>query len=400
MEAYIYAAVRTPRGAAKPTGGLAGIPPLDLLAQLYAALRERSQLDPALLDDVVLGCVTQIGEQGANIARISLLYAGWPEQIPGVTLNRFCASGLDAVTYAALKVHSGMEQLVLAGGVESMSRVPMFSDQGAWFADPAVSAATRFVHMGVAADLLATLEGFEREQLDAYGVQSHQRAAQARDAGRFARSLVPIYDRAGQLCLDHDELIRADVSLATAAKLAPGFAQLGRDGGDALALAHYPQLSAIRHVHHRGSSPGMADGAALVLVGSRAIGAQLGLAPRARIRAYAHYCAEPVLMLTAAQTATTLALGRAGLGVNEIARFEFNEGFAATVLKFQRDNALDPALVNPNGGAIALGHALGATGGILTLSLLDELERCDGQFGVVAISGGAGIGSALVLERM
>jgi acetyl-CoA C-acetyltransferase len=400
MDAYIYAAVRTPRGAARPTGGLASTTPLDLLAQLYTALRERSNLDPALVDDVVLGCVTQIGEQGANIARISLLYAGWPDHVPGVTLNRFCASGLEAISYAALKVHAGMERLVVAGGVESMSRVPMFSDQGAWFADADVRAATRFVHMGVAADLLATLEGFEREQLDAYGVQSHQRAAQARDTGRFARSLIPIYDRAGQLCLDHDELIRADVSLEKTAQLAPGFAQLGREGGDALALARYPQLAEIRHVHHRGNSPGMADGAALVLVGSRASGAQLGLAPRARIRAYAHHSAEPVLMLTAAQTATEMALGRAGLRSSDIDRFEFNEGFAATVLKFQRDNGLDPARVNPNGGAIALGHALGASGAILTLSLIDELERCNGQFGVVAISGGAGIGSALVLERM
>ena len=400
MDAYIYSGIRSPRGAAKPNGGLAQIKPIDLLAQLYAGLQQRSNLDFRHVDDVVLGCVTQVGEQGANIARVSALYAGLPEHISGVTLSRFCASGLDAVSYAALKVHSGMEQIVIAGGVESISRVAMFSDNGAWFADPIVSAKTRFVHMGIAADVLATLEGFEREHLDAYGVQSHQRAAQARDAGFFARSIMPVRDADDMIILEHDELIRHDVSLAKAATIAPAFAQLGADGSDARALAQYPHLREIRHVHHRGNSPGMADGAALLVIGNHAAGERLNLKPRARIRSYAHWGAEPVVMLTAAQTATELALKRAHLTAGDIGVFEFNEGFAASVLKFQRDLGLDPARLNPNGGAIAMGHALGATGAMLVITLLDELERSNQQFGVVAISGGAGVGMALVIERV
>jgi acetyl-CoA C-acetyltransferase len=400
MEAYILDVIRTPRGAAKANGALQPVKPIDLIAMLYRELQERSGLDSAAVDDIVLGCVTQTGEQGANIARIAALYAGWDDAIPGVTLNRFCASGLDAINYAALKVSSGLEQLVVAGGVESVSRVPMFSDAGAWFADPQVSAATRFVHMGVAADLLATLESFERAELDAYAVQSHQRAARARDSGAFARSLVPVRDLDGGVLLDRDELIRDDMSLERLARLEPSFAALGAEGADQLALERYPQIMQLRHLHHRGNSPALADGAAVALVGDRAKADQLGLRPRARIRSFANHAVEPILMLTAAQAATERALQRAGLTVDDIDLFEFNEGFAATVLKFLRDLRIDPERLNVNGGTIAMGHALGATGGMLIATLLDELERRDLQFGLAAISGGAGLGVATVIERV
>jgi acetyl-CoA C-acetyltransferase len=400
MDAYILDAVRTPRGAAKKTGALASVKPIDLLAALYRALEQRSGLDTALVDDVVLGCATQTGEQGANIARISALYAGWSERVSGTTLNRFCCSGLDAINYAALKVSSGLERLVVAGGVESASRVPMFGDNGAWFADPLVRERTGFVHMGVAADLVATLEGFDRAELDAYAVESHQRAAHARDAGHFAPSLVPVCGPDGQLLLDRDELIRSDTSAEKLAAFEPSFAEFGAQGMDALALARYPQIDQLRHLHHRGNSPALADGASLLLIGNQAQAEALGLRPRARIRAFANAACEPVIMLAAAQAATQQAIANAGLTLAQIDRFEFNEGFAAPVLKLQRDLGISPERLNVNGGTIAMGHALGATGGMLIATLLDELERSGLRFGVAAIMGGAGLGTATLIERV
>ena len=396
MDAYILATVRTPRGKAKTTGGLGSVHPLDLVARLLRALQERTGLDPAAVDDIILGCATQAGEQGANIAKVAALYAGWPAEVPGVTINRFCASGLDAVNLAAAKVQAGAADLVVAGGVESVSHCPMFSDNGPLYTDPRVITQAGFVHMGVAADLVATLEGFDRAELDAYAVQSHQRAAYATAHGHFAPSLLPVRDADGRALLDRDEHIRPDLTLAQTARLEPAFADLD----DSLALARYPQVGALRHVHHRGNSPALADGAGLVLVGSRAAAEALGLRPRARVRAFANHAVEPVIMLTAGQTAAEKALRRAGLTPADVALFEFAEAFAALCLKFQRDLDVGPDRFNVNGGTIAMGHAFGATGAILTATLLDELERRAVGLGVVAVSGAAGLGVATVLERV
>ena len=396
MDAYVLATVRTPRGKAKATGGLGSVHPLDLVAQLLRALEERTGLDPARVDDVILGCATQAGEQGANIAKVAALYAGWPAQVPGLTVNRFCASGLDAVNLAASKVQAGAADLVVAGGVESVSHCPMFSDNGPLYTDPRVIERAGFVHMGVAADLVATLEGFERDALDSYAVQSHQRAAYATERGHFAPTLLPVRDAEGQTLLDRDEHIRPDLTPAQMARLEPAFADLD----DGPALARYPQVGALRHVHHRGNSPALADGAGLVLVGSRAAAEALGLRPRARVRAFAHPAVEPVIMLTAGQTATEKALRRAGLAPADVDLFEFAEAFAALCLKFQRDLDVGPDRFNVNGGTIAMGHAFGATGAILTATLLDEMERRDAGLGAVAVSGAAGLGVATVLERV
>lgn len=395
MNAYILSALRTPRGAAKPTGGLAQIKPIDLIAGLMRELDRRVNVAHPAYDDFILGINTQTNEQGANLARIAAVYAGW-QNVPGATLNRFCCSSLDAVNTAALQVNAGMSDLVVAGGVESVSRVPMFGDNGAWFGDTEVREKTRFVHMGTAADLIATLEGFDRPELDAYAIQSHQRASAARDAGRFAPSLVPVKNRDGETVLDRDELIRDNI-LELIGKFPPAFADETMDG---YALEMYPHIGAVRHVHHRGNSPSIADGASLVLIGSKEKADALGLRPRAKIVSFANTACEPVVMLLAAQSATEKAIAKARLRVQDIARFEFNEGFAAPMLKAQRDLEIDPARLNPNGGTIAMGHALGATGGMLIATLLDEMERSDSQFGVTAIMGGAGLGTATVLERI
>lgn len=396
--AYIYDAMRTPRGKGRPGGGLSGLTAIELMAALYEAAGER--LGPELWDiaeDVILGCVTQTGEQGANIARTSALYAGLPHQLGGVTLNRFCASGLDAVAQASARVASGFEGPMVAGGVESISRVPMFSDEGAWFADPEVAQKTGFVQMGFAADLVASLEGFAREELDAWSAQSHQRAGRAIAEGYFARSLVAPPGEGGEPALEVDELVRPGTTAEGIAGFDPLFAD---ERSAALVQQRYPELDELVHVHHRANSPSLADGAALVVVGARAHGQALGVRPRARVRAWATASVEPVVMLTAAQDAAALALERAGVGIQDIDRIELNEAFAAPVLKFVRDFEVDPERLNPNGGTIALGHAMGATGAILVGTLLDELERRDEQLGLVAISGGAGLGSALVIERV
>jgi acetyl-CoA C-acetyltransferase len=399
-DALIYDHVRTPRGKGKKDGGLHQASPVWLLRGLLQGLRERLALDTALVDDVVLGCVTPVGEQGADIARIAVLDAGWAETAAGVTLSRFCASGLEAVNLAAAKVASGFEDLVVAGGVESMSRWPMGSDGGAWFMDPRVNQALGFIPQGVSADLIATLEGFSRTDLDTYALHSHQRAAAAREAGRFKRSILPVHDIAGLPLLVEDETIRPDASLAAMARLEPSFAALGAMGFDATALRKYTTVEAIAHVHHAGNASGIVDGAALMLVGSRAAGERAGLAPRARIRSVAAVGSEPTIMLTGPTPACRKALAKAGLAASDIDLWEINEAFAAVPMKTARDLGVDLDRVNVNGGAIALGHPLGATGCILLGTLLDELERRDLALGCATLCVGGGMGIATIIERV
>ncbi len=398
-EAYLYDAIRTPRGRGKNDGALHAIPPVELLVTLFQALQRRNQLDTAQVDDVLLGCVTPIGEQGGNIARTAALYAGWDLDVPGAQVNRFCASGLEAVNLAAMKVRSGWEELVVAGGIESMSRVAMGTDGGAMYEDPRVSAAIGFVPQGIGADLIATIEGFSRADVDRFAVESQRRAAHATAQGAF-RSIIPVYGPDGSLCLDRDEHIRANASLEGLASLKPAFAAVGAARFDAVALAKYPGVAAIDHVHTAGNSSGIVDGAALVLVGSQAAGERLGLRPRARIVAAALVGTEPTIMLTGPGPAAKKALALAGMGVKDIDLFEVNEAFAAVVLRFLRDVGLeDMARVNVNGGAIALGHPLGATGAMLLGTALDELERRGLGTALITLCVGGGMGIATIIER-
>ena len=399
MDAFILDAVRTPRGKAKATGGLAKIKPVELLAQLYQALEKRNQLDPAEVDDVVIGCVTQVGDQGTGIGRISTIYAGWPDHIPATTISTYCASGLSSVGLAAAQISAGMSDLMVAGGVESISRVPMLSDKGPLFNDPEFTAKSGGVFMGISADLVATMEGFTRDELDAYAVQTHQRAAHARDNGYFAPSLIPIFDADGTLQLDHDEFIRGDTTIEGLARFGPSFAAMGANGQDAAALMRYPEVGTIEHLHHRGNSNGMADGASLILLGSQEKASALGLKPRARIRAIANYAVDPVIMLTAVVGASEKALKRAGLTVDDIDLFESYESFSAVVLKYQRHFGINNDIFNVNGGAISMGHAFGATGAMMLTVLLDELERRDLTLGLVTVCGAAGLGTAMIIER-
>lgn len=399
FDAYLYDHCRTPRGKGKAEGSLHGATPIWLVRSVLQALQQRTQLDAALVDDVVLGCVTPIGEQGGDIARIAVLDAGWAESVAGVTQSRFCASGLESVNLAAAKVASGFERLVVAGGVESMSRVPMGSDGGAWLLDERVVNAIGFVPQGISADLIATLEGFSRGELDAWAARSHQRAAAARAEGRFAPALVPVLDEAGALLLAEDETIRPQTTADTLAALNPSFIKLGAKF-DALALRKYPQATAIDHRHHAGNSSGIVDGAALVLVGSKAGGDAAGLKPRARIRAAAVTGSEPTIMLTGTTPACLKALKQAGMQPGDIDLWEINEAFAAVPLKTARDLGLDLDRVNVNGGSIAMGHPLGATGAMLLGTLLDELERRDLQTGAVTLCVGGGMGIATVIERV
>jgi acetyl-CoA C-acetyltransferase len=402
MEAYLYDAVRTPRGRGKPGGALYEIKPVTLVAGLVDALRERNPgLDPAAIDDLVLGCVTQVGDQGMDLARTAALLAGLPDSVAGVTMNRFCASGLEAVNTAAQKVRSGWEDLVLAGGVESMSRVPMASDGGAWAMDPEANDATRFVPQGISADLLATVDGLDRAAVDAYAAGSHARAAKAWADGAFDRSVVPVTDRIGQVVLDRDEHIRPDTTVETLAGLDPAFAGIGEMGGfDAVALQRYHWLERVEHVHTAGNSSGIVDGAALLLVGSAAAGEAHGMLPRARVVAAAVTGTEPTIMLTGPAPAARKALARAGLAVADIDLFEVNEAFAAVPLRFMRELSVPADVVNVNGGAIAMGHPLGATGAMLLGTLLDELERRDQRYGLATLCVGGGMGIATVIERM
>lgn len=399
-QAFIYDHVRTPRGKGKKDGSLHQAAPVWLLRTLLQALQQRLTLDTALVDDVVLGCVTPVGEQGADIARTAVLDADWAQTVAGVTLSRFCASGLESVNLAAAKVMSGWEDLVVAGGVESMSRWPMGSDGGAWVMDPRVNQKLGFVPQGIGADLIATLEGWSRADADAYALRSHHRAAAAQAEGRFARSLVPVRDIAGLMLLDHDETIRPGASLEALAPLPPSFAAMGALGFDATALRKYTTVERIEHVHHAGNSSGIVDGAALMLVGSKAGGVRAGLKPRARIRAAAVIGSEPTIMLTGPAPACRKALAKAGMEPGDIDLWEINEAFAVVPMKAVRDLGIEFDRVNVNGGAIAMGHPLGATGCIILGTLLDELERRDLTTGLATLCVGGGMGIATIIERV
>ena|ERR1700728_4082848 len=401
-EALIFDAIRTPRGRGKADGALHTIKPVDLVVGLIGELGRRNPgLEPERIEDIVLGVVTPVGDQGMDIARTAALKAGLPETVAGVQVNRFCASGLEAVNLAAQKVASGWEELVLAGGVESMSRVPIGSDGGAWAVDPETNYATSFVPQGVSADLIATLEAFTREDVDAYALRSQQRAASARVEGRFERSIVPVRDLNGQVVLARDEHIRPDTSADGLAGLRASFAMVGEAGGfDAVALQKYHWLERIEHVHTAGNSSGIVDGAALVIVGSEAAGRDLGLEPRARILATGLAGTDPTIMLTGPAPASRKALERAGLEAGDLDLIEVNEAFAAVVLRFVRDLDLDLEKVNVNGGAIAMGHPLGATGAMILGTLIDELERQDKRYGLATLCVGGGMGIAVVVERV
>lgn len=401
-EAYVYEAIRTPRGRGKAGGSLYGTKPVDLVVGLIRELLARHPgLDPAAVDDIVLGVVSPVGDQGSDIARIAAIAAGLPDTVAGVQENRFCASGLEAVNMAAAKIRSGWEDLVLAGGVESMSRVPMGSDGGAWMADPMTNLATGFVPQGVGADLIATVEGFSRRDVDEYAALSQERAAAAWKEGRFDRSVVPVRDRSGLVVLDRDEHMRPGTTADSLAALRPSFAGIGEAGGfDAVALQKYHWVERIDHVHHAGNSSGLVDGAALVAVGSREAGERHGLAPRARVVSAAVSGSDPTIMLTGPAPASRKALAKAGLTIDDIDLVEINEAFAAVVLRYARDMGLPLDRINVNGGAIALGHPLGATGAMILGTLVDELERRDRRYGLATLCVGGGMGIATVVERL
>jgi acetyl-CoA C-acetyltransferase len=405
-EAFVYEAIRTPRGRGKKTGSLHTVKPVSLVVGLIDELRRRNPgLDTDRIDDLVLGVVSPVGDQGADIAKTAALVAGLPDTVAGVQINRFCASGLEAVNMATQKVRSGMEDLVLAGGVESMSRVAMGSDGGAWAMDPETSYQTYFTPQGIGADLIATLEGFSREDVDRYALLSQERAAKAQAGGYFSQSLIPVRDRNGVLILDHDEHVRADTTLEGLGALSPSFEMIGELGGfDATILQKYHWVEKINHVHHPGNSSGIVDGASLVAIGSEAIGTELGLIPRARIVSTAVSGADSAIMLTGPAPASRKALLKAGLDVDDIDLFEMNEAFAAVVLRFCKDMGLSQTeleeKVNVNGGAIALGHPLGATGAMLLGTIVDELHRRDQRYGLVTLCVGGGMGIATVVERI
>ncbi len=398
-EAWIYDAIRTPRGKGKKDGSLHTIKPVSLLSGLMQDLQQLHQLDTARVDDIVIGCVTPVGEQGACIAKTAALAAGWDFQASGVQINRFCASGLEAVNLAAQKVRSGWEDLVLAGGVEAMSRVPMGADGGAWAADPATSFATNFIPQGISADLIAAIEGFTREQVDQFALESQQKAARAQAAGKFT-SVRPVLDQNGIVVLAQDEFIKPHTTLEGLSKLKASFEQAGQMGFDSVALRKYPQLESIRHIHTPGNSSGIVDGAALALIGNEKIGKELGLRARGRIVASAVTGSDPTIMLTGPAPATRKALQKAGLTAQDIDLYEVNEAFAAVVMRFARDMQVPMEKINVNGGAIALGHPLGATGCMLLGSLLDELEARDLRRGLITLCVGGGMGIATIIERV
>ena len=401
-EAFIYEAIRTPRGRGKKTGSLHSIKPVDLLVGLIQELRTRfPDLEEDRISDVVLGVVTPVGDQGMDIARTAVIMAGLPDTVGGVQLNRFCASGLEAVNVAAQKVRSGFEDLVIAGGVESMSRVPMASDGGAMAMDPATSYDAFFVPQGIGADLIATIEGFSRDDVDAYAVRSQELAATAWSGGYFAKSVVPVKDMNGLIVLDHDEHMRPGTSVDDLAKLNPSFSVIGELAGfDAVALQKFHFVEKINHVHHGGNSSGIVDGAALVLVGSEDAGKDSGLTPRARIVATATTGADPTIMLTGPTPSALKALAVAGLTVDDIDLFELNEAFASVVLKFQKDLNIPDEKLNVNGGAIAMGHPLGATGSMIVGTMVDELERRNGRYALINLCVGGGMGVATIIERV
>jgi acetyl-CoA C-acetyltransferase len=401
-EALIFDAVRTPRGKGKVNGSLHSTKPVDLVVGLmHETLVRNEQLDPKGVDDVVLGCVSPVGDQGADIAKTAALKAGLPDTVAGVQLNRFCASGLEAVNVAAQKVASGWEDLVLAGGVESMSRVPMGSDGGAWALDPETNYDTSFVPQGIGADLIATVEEFSREDVDTYAARSQERAARAWEEGRFADQVVPVRDLNDNVVLDRDEFIRPGTTVETLGQLKPSFAAMGEMGGfDAVALQKYHWIEKIEHVHTPGNSSGIVDGAALVVVGNEAAGEKHGLTPKARILSTALSGADPTIMLTGPAPASRKALEKAGLTAEDMDLVEINEAFAAVVLRFVRDMGLDMEKVNVNGGAIAMGHPLGATGAMILGTLVNELHRTGGRYGLATLCVGGGMGIATVVEAI
>jgi acetyl-CoA C-acetyltransferase len=401
-EAYLFDAIRTPRGRGKASGSLYEVKPISLVVGLIDEIRRRyPELDPATIDDVVLGVVSPLGDQGADIAKTAAVAAGLPHTVAGVQLNRFCASGLEAVNVAAQKVRSGMEELVLAGGVESMSRVPMGSDGGAWAMDPETAYETGFVPQGIGADLIATLEGFTRARVDAFAVESQTRAAKAWANGYFARSVVPVTDRNGIPVLERDEHIRVGATLESLAGLTPSFAMMGEAGGfDAVALQRYHWVEKIDHVHHAGNSSGVVDGAALTVIGTEAAGKAAGMRPRARIVATALSGADPTIMLTGPAPASRKALAKAGLTVDDIDLFEINEAFAAVALRYLKDMGISHEKTNVNGGSIAMGHPLGATGAMILGTLVDELERRELRYGLATLCVGGGMGIATIVERV
>jgi acetyl-CoA C-acetyltransferase len=401
-EAFVYDHLRTPRGRGKANGSLHEVKPVDLAVGLVDAVQERNPgLDPNRIDDIVLGVVSPIGDQGGDIAKTVAIAAGLPDTVAGVQLNRFCASGLEAVNQAAGRVRGGFEDLIIAGGVESMSRVPMGSDGGAWASDPATAFKAGFVPQGIGADLIATIEGWNREDVDAYAAESHHRAAKAQANGYFDGAIVPVKDINGLTVLDRDETVRPDTSVEGLAGLKPSFAQLGADAGfDDVALEKYHWLEKINHVHHAGNSSGIVDGSALTLIGNEQVGKDLGLTPRARIIATAVSGADPIIMLTGPAPAARKALAKAGLEVGDIDLFEINEAFAAVAMRFMRDMGISHDITNVNGGAIAMGHPLGATGAMILGTLIDELERRDLRRGLATLCVGGGMGIATIVERV
>ncbi len=400
QEAYIFDAIRTPRGKGKKDGALYEVKPISLVAGLMRELQQRHDLDTSQVEDVVLGCVTPIGDQGACLPKTAALAAGWDEKVSGVQLNRFCASGLEAVNTAAMKVRSGWSDLMVAGGVESMSRVPMGSDGGAWALDPETSLGLGFVPQGIGADLIATLDGYSREDVDAFALDSQRKAAAAWEAGHFSRSLVPVKDASGLVVLDRDELVRPDASMESLGGLKPSFEAMGGMGYDAVALAKYPEVEHIRHVHTPGNSSGIVDGATLVLIGSEKSGKDLGLVPRARIVAATITCTEPTIMLTGPAPATRKVLDMAGMKPEDIDLYEVNEAFAAVVMRFMKETGVPAEKINVNGGSIAMGHPLGATGAMILGTLVDELERRQLRHGLATLCVGGGMGIATIVERI
>lgn len=400
VDTYIYDAIRTPRGKGKANGSLHEVKPIRLVVELLEALRARNELDTRRVDDLVMGCVTPLKEQGAVLPKIALLMSSWDQSVAGMQLSRFCASGLEAVNLAAMKVASGWEDLVVAGGIESMSRVPIGSDGGAWAEDPETNMRTGFVPQGVGADLIATLEGFSREDVDAFALRSQQRAAHASANDLFSRALVPVKDINGLTILDHDEYIRAGTTMEALGGLKPAFKKIGEAGMESVVKLKYPSVEAINYVHTAGNSSGIVDGAALVLIGNESVGRELGLQPRARIVATAVVGSEPTIMLTGPVPAAEKVLQKAGMKVGDIDLFEVNEAFASVVMRFQKYLDIPDDIVNVNGGAIAMGHPLGATGAMLVGACVDELERRDRRYGLITLCVGGGMGIATIVERV
>ena len=397
--AYIYDWLRTPRGKGKQDGALHALKPIEALKHLLVSLQQRTQIDTRLIDDVILGCVTAVGDQGANIARTSVLYAGWAQETAGFTLNRFCASGLEVCNIGAAKIAAGYENALVVGGVEWMSRHAIGADGGSWYIDPEVNRQLLFVPQGVSADLIATLEGFAREELDDFAATSHQRASRATQAGYFSRSMLPCYDYNSNLLLDHDEIVRPNCSAQEMAKLKPAFATITDLGFNAHVQAKYPQIKRLQHVHHAGNSSGIVDGACLMLIGNEQFGRDAGLTPRARISSMASVGSEPVIMLTGNVASTQKALAKVKLRTQDVDLYEVNEAFAAVPLQYMRAMQIDQDILNVNGGAIAMGHPLGATGTIVLGTLLDELERRELRRGLATFCAGAGMATTTIIER-